>query len=210
MGRGNEARSKIQSHDPESAGHLLSVILHPGREGPLLAADIHAAACVLNAALPRHREIDFSHPITLAGGGGMAELRGKGFRGSNDHPPDISINIDQLQVNSHGVSVFGDVAVAYSSYFKFLFKNGMIYALPLSEKELRTDISPDAPRGRLPRPDLPRWAEQNRTTQLLQVRIPPDLKAALEQSAKNLNQSKTEWVREALEHHLARVNKREP
>lgn len=60
------------------------------------------------------------------------------------------------------------------------------------------------------RPDLPRWAEANRSTELLQVRIAPEQKEALERAALEANQSKTDWVRDAIQNHLKQSPNRNP
>ncbi|MCB1471230.1 MAG: ribbon-helix-helix protein, CopG family, partial [Rhizobiaceae bacterium] len=57
------------------------------------------------------------------------------------------------------------------------------------------------------RTGLPRWAEENRPTQQMQVRLEPSLVSELERAAKAKGQTKTDWVRDAIRAHLDRTPK---
>lgn len=203
---------------PGSAASLLGRILPFGRREPLEKEEIVVIAGVIRAAAIKYADYEFRTSLTIRSthkrafivgpyrdvetsyvdeaSGKKKEITGRGR--SLLEVSDIIPNLDNILYKKAG-----EVDVAGSQYHIKLYGQEIIAAVDNNEYvKSETDKNIDHQR---PRPDLPRWAEQNRPTQLLQVRIAPELKAAVEQAARDSNQSRTDWVREALEQHLARA-----
>lgn len=67
------------------------------------------------------------------------------------------------------------------------------FFVPLEEK---ADSS--APQSTTPRPDLPRWAEENRPTKMVRIRLEPGLVEEMDKAANGQNRTRTSIIDSAL------------
>lgn len=114
---------------------------------------------------------------------------------------DLSIDIDvsHLELNDFSDYVLsnGDILLDNVQYSLFV-EDHFIFARRVDLSETSRLGRPGRSASDLPRPDLPRWAEENRPTQMVRVRLEPSLVQEMDNAAKENNQTRTDIIDAAL------------